>query len=199
MFRTKLSAVFTLVSVALLVGAAWAQQPTSPPPDTLKVDYFSNANTSGAPDGTVRITNPGTSGGNICADIFVFDTDEELTECCSCLITPDGLLTLSINNDLTGNPLTGVTLATGVLKIVSASPKGGACPMPTSIAPLAAVRDWVTHIQTGNAITENETLDATFSSVEQVALQGQCNSIKRVGSGKGICANSPALGAICNN
>ncbi len=32
----------------------------------------------------VRITNPGISGRKLCADIFVFDANQELSECCSC-------------------------------------------------------------------------------------------------------------------
>jgi hypothetical protein len=82
----------------LFAGSALAA--TTPPADTLKVDYFSNANTSGAPDATVRLTNPGTAAGNMCASMFVFDENQELTECCSCLLTPDGLRTLSVNVDL---------------------------------------------------------------------------------------------------
>jgi len=200
MSRSRLLAVCSIAALFLLLSAAWAQQPqTAPAADTLKIDYFSNANTSGAPDGTLRITNPGTSGGNLCANIYVFDPNEEMSECCSCLTTPDGLLTLSINNDITGNPLTGVTLSTGVIKIVSSLPHSGTCPLPVNMTPTAALRSWVTHIQNSNfTITEDSSSDATLSSSEQNALQSQCNSIKKVGSGKGVCANSPALAAICN-
>jgi hypothetical protein len=148
----------------------------------------------------VRITNPGTSGGNLCADIYVFDTNEEMSECCSCTVTPDGLLTLSVNTDLTGNPLTGVFLSNGVIKVVSAATKAGFCPLPVNITPTAALRVWATHIQNSSfSITEGVSPDATFSAAEQSALQSQCNSIKKVGSGKGQCANSSALAAICNN
>src|ERR1700683_2607783 len=102
---------FLMFVWTLFAGSALAA--TTPPADTLKVDYFSNANTSGAPDATVRLTNPGTAAGNTCGSIFVFDENQELTECCSCLLTPDGLRTLSVNVDLTSHPLTGVILATG--------------------------------------------------------------------------------------
>jgi len=201
MSRTRMVVACTLVaSLALFVGTAWGQ---APPADTLKVDYFSNANTTGAPDGTVRITNAGTSAvgnGNLCADIFVFDANEELSECCSCTVTPDGLLTLSVNTDLTGNPLTGAFLNTGVIKVVSALTSGGDCPLPTKISAAAGIRTWTTHIQNaGFAITEGASQDAAFSTAELGRLEGQCGSIKRVGSGSGVCANSAALAAICNN
>jgi len=202
MSRTRMVVACSLVAfLALVVGSAWAQ--TAPPADTLKIDYFSNANTSGAPDGTVRITDPGTSAvgaGNLCADIYVLDPNEEMSECCSCTTTPDGLLTLSVNTDLTGNPLTGVTLSTGVIKILSALTSSGLCPLPVKPIPAAALRTWTTHIQNGSfAITETASQDATLSTAEQNRLQAQCKSIQRVGSGKGVCANSAALAAICNN
>ena len=140
--------------------------------DIYKVDYFANANTSGAPDGTVRLDNPGTFTGvnpNVCAAIFVFDTAQEMSECCSCLLTPDGLRTLSVNVDLTSNPLTGVTLSSGVIKVVSTRPVGGVCPLPTKLGPIPAVRSWVTHIQNaGFAETETGSQDATLSSAEQI-------------------------------
>src|SRR5579864_8792532 len=111
--RTTVLVVCTL-ALALCTVSAWA---AGPPADTLKVEYFSNANTAGAPDATFRLTNPGTAGGNICASIYVFDSQQEMSECCSCLLTPDGLRTLSVNGDLTSNPLTGVVLNTGLVKV----------------------------------------------------------------------------------
>ena len=186
MRRTTMLVVCTLV---LALSAGFAAAATTPGPDTLKVDYFSNANTAGAPDGTYRITNPGTAGGSLCAAIFVFDPNQELSECCSCFVSPDGLRTLSVNTDLTGNPLTGVVLSTGVVKIVPIPTRGGVCPAyPVSLAPTASVRSWGTHIQNSNfAITETASQDATLSAAEVSRLQGQCYAIQLDGSGRGQC------------
>src|SRR5208282_3088812 len=96
------------------------------------VTYYSNANTTGAPDATLRIINDGASGGvevegtnpggYMWADIYVFDDSEELQDCCSCYITSDGLLSESVNKQLV-NPaieLTGrAEINRGVIKIVS--------------------------------------------------------------------------------
>ena len=185
--------------LAVCTASAWAGSgPLTPPStavpaDVLKIDYFSNANTAGAPDGTLRITHPGTATGNLCSYIFVFDSQQELSECCGCLNTPDGLATLSINTDLTGNPLTGVTLATGAIKILSVSPIGNACPLPGQttgsdvIEP--ALRSWTTHIQNSNfAITETASQDATLSVGEINRLRNECFAIVLDGSGKGICS-----------
>ena len=186
--RTTWLVVCTL---ALGLGAsAWAgTSATTPSADTLKVDYFSNANTAGAPDATVRLDNPGTSGGNICAAIYVFDANQEMSECCSCLLTPDGLRTLSVNADLTSNPLTGVTLNTGVIKLVSTVDNGSCPAYPYSITPTPALRAWVTHIENNNfAVTETNAADAALSGNEVSRLQGQCRAIWLDGSGKGQCS-----------
>jgi hypothetical protein len=182
--------VLVVCTLALALCAGYAAASTTPPPaDTLKVDYFANANTAGAPDGTVRITNPGTSGTGLCAAIFVFDPNQELSECCSCYVSPDGLRTLSVNANLTSNPLTGVILNTGVIKIVSTRANSGTCPNPTSLTPTPAIRAWATHIQNSNfSITETSSQDATLSNWEQTALQNQCQAIHLDGSGKGICS-----------
>lgn len=175
------------LALAFCTAAAWSA--TTPPPDTLKVEYFANANTAGAPDATLRLTNPGTAGGNLCAAVFVFDANQEMSECCSCFVSPDGLRTLSVNTDLTGNPLTGVTLNTGVVKIVSTGTTAGACPLPTKFTPIAAVRAWGTHIQNGSfAITETAAQDATLSSTEVGRLEAECTAIRTDGSGSGVCS-----------
>lgn len=186
MNRTTVLVVCTL-ALALCAGSAFAA--TTPPADTLKVDYFANANTAGAPDGTVRITNPGTAGTGLCAAIYVFDVYQEMTECCSCYVSPDGLRTLSVDTDLTSNPLTGKTLNTGVVKIVSTKANGTLCPNPQSLTPTAALRAWSTHIQNSNfAVTEDASQDATFSAWEQGSLQRGCSAINIDGSGSGICS-----------
>jgi len=187
MKRITMLVVCTL-ALALSVGYA-AAAITTPPADTLKVDYFANANTAGAPDGTVRIDNPGTAGGDLCAAIFVFDVNQEMSECCSCLVTPDGLRTLSVNTDLTSNPLTGKILNTGVIKIVSTKADGTTCPNPTSLSPTASVRAWATHIQNSNfTVTETSSQDATLSATEQGNLQNECVAIHKDGSGSGVCS-----------
>src|SRR5581483_4527753 len=175
------------------VGLAAGQAPsaTTIPADTLNVNYFVNANTTGAPDGTVQITNPGTSGRTVCAMIYVFYPDEEMTECCGCTVTPDDLRTLSINGDLTANPLVGIKATTGVIKIVSSKyPTSGVCD-PRTLTPTPATRDWATHIlglsTGGYVITEEEFQSATLGSTEVSSLQAGCSAIVLEGSGHGIC------------
>src|SRR5579862_2581982 len=183
MRRTTMIVVCTF-ALALCAKSVGAQ---SSAPDTLKVDYFDNANIASAPDGKLRITNPGTSGGGVCAAIFVFDVNQELSECCSCYVSPNGLRKLSVNTDLTSSPLTGVTLHTGVIEVVSTKANGRSCPLPSKLHPTPSVRAWVTHIQDSTfTITEAPSQDSTLSSREQDDLQAQCEAII-LGTHNGIC------------
>ncbi|HUJ93927.1 MAG TPA: hypothetical protein VLW84_01580 [Terriglobales bacterium] len=166
--------------------------------DVYKVNYFSNANTlsapgtGGIPDGTVRIDNPGVTGGNLCAMIYVFAYDQQLSECCGCVETPNGLQTLSIDYNLNANPLTGVKPGNGVIKIVSAAVNNNPCDPTQNVTPTPNLRVWVTHIQnrvgTAYPITETESSDSTLGATELANLQAECEFIGILGSGHGVCS-----------
>ena len=120
----KLAVLMLVVAVAaMLRGTALAQCVAIGPgdPSIYFTTYYSNANTSNAPDATVRIVNDGNTGLKLFAEIYVFDDSEELTQCCTCAITPDGLLSESVNQNLTANPLTGHKPTRGVIKVLSDS------------------------------------------------------------------------------
>jgi hypothetical protein len=159
--------------------------------DVFKVNYFSN-NFAPAPDATVRIDNPGLTYGNLCAMIYVFDADQQLTECCGCVETHNGLRTLSVRSNLTSNPLTGVVSRNGVIKIVSAAINDSPCDPTANVRPTANLRAWVTHIQNpvGAAypITETESSDSTLGATELANLQAQCAFVGILGSGQGLCS-----------
>ena len=182
--KTLLVAV-AIVGLAIIgAGAASAQ-------DVYKLNYFSN-NAAPAPDATVRISNPGLTYGNLCAMIYVFDADQQLTECCGCIETHNGLRTLSVRSNLTSNPLTGVVSRNGVIKVVSAAINNSPCDPSSNVTPKANLRAWVTHIQNavGGAwpITETESSDSTLGATELANLQAQCAFIGILGSGQGSCS-----------
>jgi len=187
MFRT-FSVLAGLVGLTAILSAQAID------PDTFKVNYFSNIGTGLAPS-QVRLTNVGTSGGNICVDIYVFDPNQELQECCSCQLTPDGLLTLGIGplgGDIAANPLTGQNppLLNGSIAIVSSS---GTCsdtglPLPVSPKPIPGLRAWATHLNGPGLTTETEFQDSGLSAVELSRLAAECKAIQLVGSGKGVCS-----------
>ncbi len=180
--------ILPLLVIALLVlglsSVAMAQ-------DVYRLNYFSN-NVAVAPDATVRIDNPGLTYGNLCAMVYVFDADQQLTECCGCVETHNGLRTLSVRRDLTSNPLTGVRSTNGVIKIVSAAVNNSPCDPTGNVSPKANLRAWGTHIQNpvgiSFPITETEFSDSTLGATELANLQAQCAFIGILGSGHGICS-----------
>jgi hypothetical protein len=181
--RTTLLVIAAIAGFAIAAGAASAQ-------DVFKINYFSN-NAAPYPDATVRIDNPGLTYGNLCAMIYVFDADQQLTECCGCLETHNGLRTISVRSNLTSNPLTGVVSRNGVIKIVSAAVNNSPCDPTSNVKPTANLRAWVTHIQnyTGTyPITETESSDSTLGATELANLQAQCAFVGILGSGQGLCS-----------
>jgi hypothetical protein len=79
-------------------------------------------NGSGAGDNILRLNNPTRANGTLCAMIYVFDDDEEMGACCGCPLSPDKLLSLSVQQNLTLNWVIspGITDA-GVIDIISAT------------------------------------------------------------------------------
>jgi hypothetical protein len=187
----KLTLCKTLTLALVIVGLVTLGAGVASAQDVFKVNYFSN-NAGSAPDATVRIDNPGLTYGNLCAMVYVFDADQQLTECCGCVETHNGLRTLSVRRDLTSNPLTGVISSNGVIKIVSAAVNNSPCDPTSNVKPTANLRAWVTHIQnavgTAWPITETESSDSTLGATELANLQAQCDFVNILGSGHGICS-----------
>ncbi|MGA7317413.1 MAG: hypothetical protein WBX22_25975 [Silvibacterium sp.] len=187
----KLTLCKTLTLALVIVGLVTLGAGVASAQDVFKVNYFSN-NAGAAPDATVRIDNPGLTYGNLCAMIYVFDADQQLSECCGCVETHNGLRTLSVRRDLTSNPLTGVISSNGVIKIVSAAVNNSPCDPTSNVKPTANLRAWVTHIQnavgTAWPITETESSDSTLGATELANLQAQCDFVNILGSGHGICS-----------
>jgi hypothetical protein len=164
------------------------------------LSYFSNAHTQYAPDGALRLVNDGTvsdasPAGDLCASVYVFDSAEQMNECCSCRITPNGILSLSVNTDLTSNTLTGKIPTRGVIKVVSSKPSGGTCDAKV-VAPQIGIRGWITHVQLashGYVLTEEELIDSTYGSSESADLAEDCTVLTELGSGAGICSCTDSL------
>jgi len=165
-----------LVVAAMLGGNALAQNVGDN--SVYFTTYFSNANTAGAPGAVDRFINDGDTESDLFADIYVFDDSEELTECCSCDITPDGLLSERVNEDLTSKPITGIKPTRGVIKVVSSSTYGAAAPPGSSVVvPTAGIRAWGVHVQKSAArydVTETTFADSNLAASELVLLQELC-------------------------
>jgi hypothetical protein len=168
----KLSLLAVVLMLGLVSGAAFAQT-AAPVGDgsVYFVTYFSN-NVAGAPDATVRVINDG-SFGNLWAAYYVFDDSQELTECCACYVSPDGINSESVQNNLTAAPLTGKVPPRGVIKVI-----GTASPYPFAVVPRPGLRGFATHVQstgaTTYALTEDALADANLVAGEEALLQNLC-------------------------
>ena len=216
--------LFAVLAITLMLGGnALATPPINQGDNSAYfVTYYSNANTSGVPDATLRIVNDGgaacadggtTSSNTICVEfddigtlraaIYVFDDSQELRSCCACQITSDGMLSESVNKELTSNEFTGRgEMTRGVLKVIS-SVTGD----PTAPVPVPGLRGWMTHIQAttstfpapgaGNRVnavekgpwfvTEDAVADSNLSQTEYLNLGALCSYGLTIGSGYGLC------------
>ena len=157
----------------------------------LLVNYYdaAYAQTSGI-DGTVRLTNTGITGGNLCAMVYVFDQHQVLNECCGCSVSDNGLLTLSLLNDLTANTLSGNLPQAGMIEVVSSDPTQNPQCDPSSLTPTGIVVGWEANPQSDGDGTFQVT-ERSFTQVplggEGTILQNECSYLKQLGSGAGIC------------
>jgi len=189
-----------LAITPMLGGNAFAQGPVAGDGSYYFVTYYSNANTTGAPDGVLRLVNDGgnataapegVENGTLWAAIYVFDDSQEMRSCCACLITSDGLLSESVNKQLTSNEFTGRgQISRGVIKVISSN-----TPDPTAPYYDPGLRGWMTHIQRATNIpeagasyvTETPLADSNLSRTELSNLGALCSFGLTLGSGYGLC------------
>jgi hypothetical protein len=182
----KLGFLLLLTAVAVMLpGTALAQDNT-----VYFTTYYSGNGLTGGPDATVRIINDGSQGAALYASIYVFDDSEELTQCCSCQVTPDGLLSESVRQNLTANSIRGIVNSRGVIKVISSS-TNTAGPTFAANTPVSGLRVWATHVQgtkvtlsAGNPVvpvvsgpfflTETLAADSNLAGAEQTLLQQLC-------------------------
>ena len=181
------------------------------------VIYYSNANTAGAPDATLRVVNDGSgyantdpvgvAGGTLNAAIYVFDDSQELRSCCACAITSDGLLSESVNKELTSDTFTiHGEFSRGAIKVISSLSSD-----PTDPVPTPGLRAWATQIEAttttfpapgaGNPVnakeagpwfvTETALADSNLSAIELSNLGTVCGYGLTLGSGYGRCPCTP--------
>jgi hypothetical protein len=138
------------------------------------------------------------------AEIYVFDDSQEMRSCCACPITSDGLLSESVNKELTSNEFTGRgEMTRGVIKVISSLGNHPDVPGP----PVPGLRGWMTHIQATTTtfpapgpgapvnavekgpwfVTETALADSNLSNTELSNLGTLCSYGLTIGSGYGLC------------
>jgi hypothetical protein len=207
MYQSRLGwLIFATFGVAVVcLAAAIANAQTS---DVYQLTYYSHPSNTTGEDTTFHIINTGTAvttldnnglptNGKLCADIYVFNDDEQEVACCGCVLTPDSETTLSIEHNLLSNPINPAILTNdGVIKIISGSlngPGGKSCDPAAEVAPIIPVeelRAWGTHLQAeGTALFETEEAfaSAPLTNSELNFAANLCSAIQAQGSGKGKC------------
>jgi len=169
--------------------------------DEFQVHYATNL-ASG--DSIINITNSGSTdptlgqADNICVNVFTFDAAEEIVSCCSCLVTPNALVSLSVQGDLISNTLSPLTPTSVVIKLVATDAGRSALatcnPGTITAGSLASgLRAWGTtlHALPGipakYGLTESEFLNGSLSAAELAHLTSFCGFINANGSGFGVC------------
>ena len=166
-------------------------------------------------DSVVDFTNTGasstvafpTQNGNICVNVYAFSPDEQEVSCCTCLVTPNGLQSLSARNDLISNTLTpGVPTGIVIKLLASQGIAGGATAVSQCNAAtvgtganvlVPGLAAWGTTIHalpvtpgtpaTTFGVTETPFTNATLSAAELVRITSLCGFAQTNGSGFGIC------------
>jgi hypothetical protein len=205
----------TILASVVLSVAAFGQNATV---DTsFQVRYASNLNIG---DSVINISNSGAQGaglnagtsasttGALCVNVYAFSPDEQMISCCSCPVTPNGLVSLSARQDLISNTLTPAVPTSIVVKLYSTLPVSGSCSNSAAAPGIAAtgMLAWGTTVHAGAAagspaaITETPFSPATLNTGGQgigelARLTQLCTFINATGSGFGIC-RSCRLGGL---
>ena len=222
---TTLSTLRLLILATAAAITAFAQVSLD---NAYQVRYFTNADCSAAstpacpgapqarPDSFVDISNSGARGGvtdqsgtsasiggAICVNVYTFAFDEQMASCCSCPVTPNGLVSLSVQRDLISNTLTPAKPASGVIKLLATVPVAGSCNMSAATVATATLAPglvaWGTTNHAGPvsgafSTTETAFTPATLSASELSHLGRVCSFIIGQGSGFGLCKSCPTLG-----
>ena len=141
---------FSLVLATLAISTVAYSQAFAPQDGPFQIGYAANLNIG---DSVVNLSNDGFNGGvfgagttgNICVNTYVFDPQEEEIGCCACLVTPNGLNSLSVKSDLISNNLTPAVPTSVVIKLLASTPTrstGGALTVcnPAIVATAGAAR-----------------------------------------------------------
>jgi hypothetical protein len=179
-----------------------------PQPQTyLAARYSNNAGPGSTINQFLRLINVGQHGtpvtspvGDICANLYVFDNNQVMIACCSCRITPNGLASASIGDQLTNHPLSAFIPAAGTISIAPIVAAANAACSPT--APFASsdaslIRAYGTHLEVSASatyVTEAEIPGSTLGPDEAAFLSNACLFVQYLGSGRGTCACSSRPG-----
>jgi len=195
----------TISSNETAAGAAASASITVQFADSYQVAYVANlANGESYIDMTnagSNMTNPADDpGGSICVNVYGFTPGESMFSCCSCLVSPNGLKSLSIQRDLVENPLFPGVPTSITVKLVATQPLNGSCDpsYPTNATLTQGLRAWSTTLHPtpfGFARAEHAFETSYLNPDLLTEFTMLCGFIEGNGSGFGIC-RSCQLGGL---
>ncbi len=177
-------------------------------------DSVINLNNTGANGAALNGPGFGSPAGNLCMNVYAFSPDEQLISCCSCLVTPNGLVSLSVNADLISNTLTGVRPNSVIVKVVptgaGAGFVGSTCTNSAAVAGQNAANPLIASGSLGFgttihplgaafSTTENAMRQSTLSAQELASITNRCTNIIGNGSTFGVCRSCRAGGLMASN
>jgi hypothetical protein len=164
------------------------------------VDYFRiPGGTFAENEDEIRVVNQ--SGSQLCALYYVFDANQELSECCGCEISNAGETDTSLL-DLISDPANGIFAFDGSILLVSSvgpdpndtdlkdSSFGPTACDPAAPHPAPQLEAWSTHTLSSGEVTEGEFTPITLSTSNLSNAASLCGFIELNQSGPGICGCS---------
>jgi len=190
------------------IADALAFSPVTVSP-TFLLRYVSNLNIG---DSHINITNDGQNtdmpdsvvgDGNLCVGVYAFDPNEELQSCCSCLVTPGGLVSLSAKT-ISAASLTRENPTSLVVKLLAwstaagasstatpgtpAPPNSSACNAGSPGTAVGGLDAWGTTLHalpiSGYTVTETNFSTANLSAAELANITQSCEFNQINGSGQ---------------
>jgi hypothetical protein len=200
----------TVILATLALSAAAFAQTNIYQDGPYQIGYAANLNIG---DSVVNISDDGVNGGfftgkaagSICVNVYVFDASEEEISCCYCLVTPNGLNSLSAKSDLINNTLTPAVPSSIVIKLVATTPAaavpGPVCNPAAALVPTSGLLAWGATLEpSGSApptygVVNVPFLNGHLGAGEESDLSTVCSFVEAEGTGFGVC-NSCRLGAL---
>lgn len=182
------------LAASIFTVAAFAQAADTP----YQVGYASNLF---AGDATLTLSSSGASSttvnpqnGNLCANVYMLAPDSTLIGCCSCVVKPNALVSLSVKDDIAANPLATSSVVIKLMaSIASASAPNcnprtvgtGANVLATGLLSWHTIQSiatapngLITYLPTRLPLTPS-----TLSAAELTQLNSSCTTLLAGGSG----------------
>ena len=190
-------------------GGGGSGGPAIGPVGAYQLRYAANLNVDDGNQSVINITNTGASStsafavqnGDMCVSVYAFSPDEQMVSCCSCLVTPNGLVNLSVKRDLTANALTPIVASSTVVELVATRRTGSAACDPGTFSTAEQLADgmvaWGTSLHAlpvtagtpagSYGLAETPFSKGTLTGDHLNRLAQICSFMRANGSGYGIC------------